>query len=84
MDLPDGTALAAVDTDGSDGSTDAAGALVDAGTVGDDDASDARRALDDNDSYRCLADRDALLRTGETGTNVDDLRVVVVGRPVRF
>jgi hydroxypyruvate reductase len=84
LELPDVAVLAAVDTDGSDGSTDAAGALVDAGTVGDDDASDARRALDDNDSYRCLADRDALLRTGETGTNVDDLRVVVVGRPVRF
>ena len=86
LDLPEGAVLGAVDTDGSDGSTDAAGALVDAGTVDEDDADTdvARRALAENDAYPFLDDRGALLRPGATGTNVDDLRVVVVERPVRF
>ena len=82
--LPDGAVLGAVDTDGSDGSTDAAGVLVDAGTVDDADADAASRALAENDSYAFLDERGALLRTGATGTNVDDLRVLVVERPVRF
>lgn len=76
--LPEGAVLAAVDTDGSDGSTDAAGALVDAETVPDADVADARDALSANDSYRFLEAREALLRSGPTGTNVDDLRVIVV------
>ncbi|WP_101297383.1 glycerate kinase type-2 family protein [Halegenticoccus soli] len=69
-------ALASVDTDGRDGSTDAAGALVDVDTVAD--AGEARGALADNDAYAYLADRGALIRTGPTGTNVNDLRVLVV------
>ncbi|WP_336136091.1 glycerate kinase type-2 family protein [Natronomonas amylolytica] len=77
LDAPEGSVFAAVDTDGSDGSTDAAGAIVDAGTV--DDEAAARRALADNDSYPFLDGRDALLRSGATGTNVNDLRVVVLG-----
>jgi glycerate 2-kinase len=72
----DRATVAAVDTDGRDGSTDAAGALVDADTVDDPDA--ARAALDDDDAYPYLDDRDALVVTGHTGTNVNDLRVVVV------
>jgi len=74
LELPNVAVLAALDTDGSDGGTDAAGGIV--GAV--DDADAARTALADNDSYRYLADRDALLRTGATGTNVNDLRIVVV------
>lgn len=76
MDLPDPGVLGAVDTDGGDGSTDAAGALVDARTV--DDPAAARAALSDNDSYTFLDSRGALLRSGATGTNVNDLRVLVV------
>ena len=68
--------VGAVDTDGRDGGTDAAGALVDAGTATDRAA--ARDALDRNDSLRYLDDRHAALRTGPTGTNVNDLRVLVV------
>jgi hydroxypyruvate reductase len=71
--------LASVDTDGRDGSSDAAGALVDAATV--DSVADARAALSNNDSGGYLAGRDALLRTGPTGTNVNDARVVVVEAP---
>lgn len=69
-------AVAAVDTDGIDGATDAAGALVDGATVTDPDA--AREALADNDVYPYLDARDALVRTGATGTNLNDLRVLVV------
>jgi hydroxypyruvate reductase len=69
--------LACVDTDGRDGSTDAAGALVDGETVADPRA--AQEALADNDARPYLDERSALLRTGRTGTNVNDLRVLVVG-----
>jgi glycerate 2-kinase len=72
----DAVTVAAVDTDGRDGGTDAAGALVDGETV--DDPGAARAALEDNDAYHYLDQRDALVVTGRTGTNVNDLRVVVV------
>ncbi|WP_254769455.1 glycerate kinase type-2 family protein [Salinilacihabitans rarus] len=68
--------LASADTDGIDGPTDACGALVDGGTVDDPDA--AWRALAANDAAGFLDDADALLRTGYTGTNVNDLRVLVL------
>ena len=71
--------VAGVDTDGLDGSTDAAGALVDGETVPPEDRAAARAALRDHDTYPFLDERDALIETGETGTNVNDLRVVVVG-----
>jgi hydroxypyruvate reductase len=76
LDCPGEVTVAAVDTDGRDGSTDAAGAIVDAATVSDPAA--ARAALEDNDAYTYLDGCDALIRTGRTGTNVNDLRVVVV------
>jgi hydroxypyruvate reductase len=76
LEVPAGVTVGSVDTDGLDGSTDAAGALVDADTVTDRRA--AERALRENDAYPFLADREALLVTGETGTNVNDLRVLVV------
>ncbi|WP_276258300.1 glycerate kinase type-2 family protein [Haloglomus litoreum] len=71
-------ALACVDTDGRDGSAEAAGALVDPGTI--EDPAAARDALARSDSHGHLGDRGALVRTGATGTNVNDLRVLVVGR----
>ena len=71
--------LASVDTDGIDGPTDAAGAIVDSTTVDAVDVEAARTALDANDAYTFLDSRDALVRTGPTGTNVNDLRVVLIG-----
>ncbi|MFD1563708.1 glycerate kinase [Haloarchaeobius amylolyticus] len=73
-----GITVAAVDTDGIDGATDAAGALVDGTTVEDVDA--ARNALADNDVYPYLESRGSLVLTGPTGTNLNDLRVVVAER----
>ncbi len=67
--------LASVGTDGSDGPTDAAGAVVDGGTL--DRAAtlglDAPRHLRENDSYVFFERLGDLLRTGPTNTNVDDL-----------
>ncbi|GAB7011570.1 glycerate kinase type-2 family protein [Halorubrum trueperi] len=78
-DIPEGVVLGAVDTDGIDGATDAAGALVTSETIaGEDDARAAAAALADNDAYPYLDERGALLVSGPTGTNVNDLRVLVV------
>jgi hydroxypyruvate reductase len=72
-------ALAAADTDGIDGGSDAAGGLVDGTTLDDPDAvRRARAALAESDAGGALADLDSLLRCGPTGTNVNDLRVAVV------
>jgi hydroxypyruvate reductase len=60
-------------TDGTDGPTDAAGAIAD-GVV----APDARRYLDSNDSYRYFAREGGLLKTGPTDTNVMDVRLLLV------
>lgn len=68
--------VASVDSDGIDGASDAAGALLDAATVADDRA--ARTALARHDVAPFLAERDALVETGPTGTNVNDVRVFVV------
>jgi glycerate-2-kinase len=68
-------------TDGEDGPTDAAGALADAGTL--DRAAcrnlDASAALARHDAYHFFAATGDLLRTGLTGTNVMDVRVILVG-----
>ncbi len=76
LELDSRTALASVDTDGIDGASEVAGALVDGETVHDPEP--ARAALADNDAYPYLEDQGALVETGPTGTNVNDLRVLVV------
>ncbi len=66
-------------TDGRDGPTDAAGGLVDGGTLAAIRASgaDPRALLAENDSYHALKAAGALLMTGPTGTNVADLQVLI-------
>jgi hydroxypyruvate reductase len=71
--------VGAIDTDGQDGSTEASGALVDTETVRT--THQAQAALRTNDSFSYLQQREALLYTGRTGTNVNDLRVVVIDDP---
>jgi glycerate 2-kinase len=70
-----GVVVASVDTDGKDGASDVAGALTDRETL--DDRQRARTALAANDVSPYLAERGAVIETGKTGTNVNDLRVLV-------
>ncbi len=75
-------ALLAAGTDGEDGPTDAAGAIVDAEVV---EAArsrnlDAADFLARNDAYRFFESAGGLFKTGPTHTNVCDVRVVVVAR----
>lgn len=67
-------------SDGTDGPTDAAGGIVDGGTAEAMRACgvDPAQALRDNDSYRALSAADALLVTGPTGTNVNDVSLVLL------
>lgn len=67
-------------TDGSDGPTDAAGALVDGSTITRAQRSrlDAHEFLRRNDSYHFFKTLGDLLITGPTYTNVMDLRLVLV------
>ena len=62
-------------TDGTDGPTPDAGALVDGGTIarGEAEGQSARRALAMADAGRFLAASGDLIQTGATGTNVMDL-----------
>jgi glycerate 2-kinase len=76
----EGWAALAVDTDGNDGPTDAAGGLVTGETAAAirQNGVDPVEALDQNHSYGALEAGDGLVSTGATGTNVNDLRVVLV------
>lgn len=75
-----GTAIMALATDGSDGPTDAAGAIVDGQTWdiicqhGRNPAAD----LSQHNSFTALQAADALMFTGPTGTNVNDLLVILI------
>jgi glycerate 2-kinase len=77
-----GMALLSGGTDGEDGPTDAAGAMIDATTLalsqslGLNAAEDLRR----NNAYRFFDACGGLIKTGPTHTNVCDVRVVVVDR----
>ncbi len=71
-------------TDGTDGPTDAAGALADHTTARRalKAGLDLRRHLDGHDAYPIFERLKDLLITGPTGTNVMDLRVVLVDAPI--
>jgi len=77
-----GIALASGGTDGEDGPTDAAGALVDQALL----EAAIKRGLDPldylarNDAYHFFEPLEGLIRTGPTHTNVCDVRIVVVDR----
>lgn len=77
----DGITLLAAGTDGRDGPTDAAGALVDRATWDAIARSGGNPAvaLDRHDAYAALARAGALVRTGPTGTNVMDVVIALLG-----
>lgn len=70
-------------SDGTDGPTDAAGGYADGRTAAILRAlgRTAEAWLDDNDAWHALAQTGGLLRTGPTGTNVNDLSVLLIGKP---
>ena len=67
-------------TDGTDGPTDAAGAVADGTTVARARAMgmSPHQYLADNDAYHFFESLGDLIKTGPTNTNVMDLRVVLV------
>ena len=67
-------------SDGTDGPTDAAGGYVDGGTLTALTAHglDVAAVLAQNDAYHALAAVDGLLITGPTGTNVNDVAVLLL------
>ena len=65
----DGLEILVAGTDGTDGPTDAAGAIIDGRTW----QPSAQAALDRADAGRWLETHGSLLKTGPTGTNVMDL-----------
>jgi glycerate 2-kinase len=70
-----GVTIFSAGTDGRDGPTDAAGAVAESSVR---IPSDTRQFLDDNNSYRFFEREGGLVKTGPTGTNVMDVRILLV------
>ncbi len=77
----DNAVILSAGTDGTDGPTDAAGAVIDGATVsrGATKGLNAEEFLGRNDSYRFLQATGDLLLTGPTFTNVMDLQIILAG-----
>jgi hydroxypyruvate reductase len=73
----DSVAIFSAGTDGTDGPTDAAGAIADGRTLAR--KIDAQLYLDANDSYHYFESLGDLVKTGPTNTNVMDVHLILVG-----
>ncbi|MCL2855279.1 MAG: glycerate kinase [Defluviitaleaceae bacterium] len=75
----DGVLIFSLGSDGTDGPTDAAGGIVDGATIAGLKAKglDVDKVLANNDSYTALGAVDGLIVTGPTGTNVNDVTVIL-------
>ncbi len=82
IDGIDNCCLVSVGSDGTDGPTDAAGGIVtgETQTLLRELGIDVAQVLADNDSYHALQKVDGLYMTGPTGTNVNDLSMVLIKR----
>ena len=71
--------FASAGSDGTDGPTDAAGGIADGETFRKlkDMGIDPEDELDNNNSYFALKNADALIITGPTGTNVNDITLIL-------
>jgi glycerate-2-kinase len=80
IDGIDGITFLSAGTDGTDGPTDAAGAIVGGKTVAAARIAglDPEEYLNNNDSYNFFKKIDGLLITGPTGTNVMDIQIITV------
>jgi len=76
------TALFSIGSDGTDGPTDAAGGYVDNSTKDklENMGIDIYEMLQNNDAYNALKHVDGLIMTGPTGTNVNDVSVLLIKR----
>ena len=74
-------AVFSVGSDGTDGPTDAAGGYVDSETHAalKELGIDEYEVLKENDAYHALEKVGGLIKTGPTGTNVNDVAVVLIG-----
>ena len=75
----DETLVFSLGSDGTDGPTEAAGGITDGNTVAKlkERGIDIDKALADNDAYHALKAVDGLIVTGPTGTNVNDVTVIL-------
>lgn len=75
----DNIVFASVGSDGTDGPTDAAGGIADGDTYRKmkEKGIDPEAELKNNNSYYALGAADALIVTGPTGTNVNDLTLIL-------
>jgi hydroxypyruvate reductase len=73
--------VASCGTDGTDGPTDAAGAIVDCATLARarNSGFDPQKALDRHNAYPLFSTLGDLIITGPTGTNVMDIQIGIVG-----
>lgn len=80
LDDMEGIAVASLATDGGDGPTDAAGAIVTSATIADARRAglDPAAALGRNDAYTLFSQAGGLFRPGPTGTNVNDLMIALI------
>ncbi len=76
----DGIVIASLGSDGTDGPTDAAGGIVDGKTAAilKSKGINISDVLKENDAYHALKAADALLMTGPTGTNVNDVAIALI------
>jgi glycerate 2-kinase len=83
LDGASGITVGSIGTDGIDGPTDAAGAVADESTLEQALAQgiDARRALEQNDSHTFFCATGGVIRTGPTGTNVNDVQIALIEAP---
>ena len=77
----DNVVIASLGSDGTDGPTDAAGGIVDGKTeaILKSKGINIPDVLKNNDAYNALKAADALLMTGPTGTNVNDVAMALIG-----
>lgn len=82
IDKLNSTVIMSCGTDGTDGPTDAAGAIADGTTISRARqlGLDAKYYLQENDSYNFFKSLGDLILTGPIHTNVMDIRLVMVGK----
>lgn len=73
-------AVFSIGSDGTDGPTDAAGGYVDGETIHrlEEAGMDVNEMLANHDSYHALKQTGGLIKTGPTGTNVNDVAVLLI------